>query len=149
MWWWWIINIYFELFDIKINTAFATAHTTSTAHIALGNLTPFDGEMPPHFDLQLTNNFYQYWNSDVILINFSSLSAPEVVKMPNSDETSDGNFDKLTTFLYQWTIWVQCSLTHVSCIQFHCSSFPPHDMIFFSACSFGKCGKHNSVNRKM
>ena len=60
MWWWWIINIYFELFDIKINTAFATAHTTSTAHIALGNLTPFDGEMPPHFDLQLTNNLHVY-----------------------------------------------------------------------------------------
>ena len=55
MWWWWIIDIFFELFDIKINTAFATAHATSTAHITLGNLTPFDGETPPHLDLHMTN----------------------------------------------------------------------------------------------
>ena len=67
MWWWWIINIYFELFDIKINTAFATAHTTSTAHIALGNLTPFDGEMPPHLDLQLTSNLYTFINTETVM----------------------------------------------------------------------------------
>ena len=67
MWWWWIINIYFELFDIKINTALATAHTTSTAHIALGNLTPFDGDMPPHFDLQLTNSLYTFINTEIVM----------------------------------------------------------------------------------
>ena len=67
MWWWWIINIFFELFDIKINTAFATAHATSTAHISLGNLTPFDGEMPPHLDLHMTNNLYTFINTETVM----------------------------------------------------------------------------------
>ena len=67
MWWWWIINVYFELFVIKINTAFATAHAISAAHITLGNLTPFDGEMPPHFDLQLTNNLYTFINTETVM----------------------------------------------------------------------------------
>ena len=67
MWWWWIINIVFELFDIKINTAFATAHATSTAHITLGNLTPFDGEMPPHLYLHVTNNLYTFINTGTVM----------------------------------------------------------------------------------
>ena len=67
MWWWWIINIFFELFDIKINTAFATAHTTSTAHTTLGNLTPFDGEMPPHLDLHMTNNLRTFFNTETVM----------------------------------------------------------------------------------
>ena len=67
MWWWWIINIFFELFDVKINTAFVTAHATSTAHITLGNLTPFDGEMPPHLDLHMTNNLYNFINTETVM----------------------------------------------------------------------------------
>ena len=67
MWWWWIVNIFFELFDIKINTVFAIAQATSTAHIKLGNLTPFDGEIPPHLDLHMTNNLYTFINTETVM----------------------------------------------------------------------------------
>ena len=42
-----------------------------------------------------------HWNENVsILIKFSSLAAPEVVKMTTSSAASDENFVKMTTFLF-------------------------------------------------
>ena len=42
------------------------------------------------------------WNGNVILMNFSSLAAPEVVKMTTSNTPSDENLIKMMTSISVW-----------------------------------------------
>ena len=45
----------------------------------------------------------QHWNENVVILTkFSSLAAPEVVKMTTSSAASDENVIKITTFPFQW-----------------------------------------------
>ena len=53
---------------------------------------------------------HSHWNGKVVtLTKFSSLAAPEVVKMTTSSAASDENFIDMTTFPFQWP----ASLYHV------------------------------------
>ena len=45
--------------------------------------------------------FFIHWNSNISLVKFSPLAAPEVVKMTTFVEASDENFVKRTIFLFQ------------------------------------------------
>ena len=67
-----------------------------------------NSRVKPYMFLKYNSIFYatllwHHWNENVIiLMKFSSLAAPKVVKMTTFSAASDENFVKMMTFPFQW-----------------------------------------------